>query len=227
MTSLDQDIVSQNGIVITPSTRQAILDSVWPNRPDAQLTPLPIAEADLDAYFDCYSRQCHAFLAQRGRFIAIRTHQDVASIISDFVGNLDRQEIRASLLKRLQHIDHVFIPTPNISDDMLDRAIDLAARLFLMIKIGSVPHSITNGVPLQWNHGTIRQFTLQQFDIPPVLSCNGVKLPKLFNARNLERIGGIRIRWTSDLTEHLRMVDDDERVAIFGHPTFLMLHANR
>ncbi|KAK3994429.1 hypothetical protein QBC44DRAFT_44267 [Cladorrhinum sp. PSN332] len=221
---LNQEIVTKYGVAVQPDTRKVIFEQLWPKRTAHSLVSFPITENDLGPFFGYYSRQCHAFLGQRGRFVAARTHQDLVNIISDFADNLDRQAIRASLAARLQALDAAAAPSLKIDDEMLDRAIDLAARLFLMIKIGTVPHSITPGVPLQWTHGTIRQFTRQQFDVPAELTCAGVKLPKLFNARNLQRIGGIKIKWTSDLSDHLRMVDDDERVAIFAHPTFLMLH---
>ena len=39
--------------------------------------------------------------------------------------------------------------------------------------------------------------------------------------RNVERIGGLRIIWTSNLADHLRLHDDDTRLSIFHHATFL------
>jgi hypothetical protein len=51
-----------------------------------------------------------------------------------------------------------------------------------------------------------------------------VKLSKIFNACNLQRISGIRVAWTSNLADHLSMRDDDTRVVIFHHATFLEYH---
>ncbi|KAF8854411.1 hypothetical protein BDZ45DRAFT_597067 [Acephala macrosclerotiorum] len=51
-----------------------------------------------------------------------------------------------------------------------------------------------------------------------------VKLEKIFNARNLEQIGGIKIRWTSNLADHLRMRDDDTAVELFHYVSFLRCH---
>jgi hypothetical protein len=51
-----------------------------------------------------------------------------------------------------------------------------------------------------------------------------VKLEKLFNARSLERIGGISIDWTNNLADHLRVKDDRNdkiKVAIFHYASFL------
>jgi len=44
---------------------------------------------------------------------------------------------------------------------------------------------------------------------------------KIFTARNIDRIGGIRIRWTNNLADHLRLSDDDGAVFIFHHASFL------
>jgi len=48
-----------------------------------------------------------------------------------------------------------------------------------------------------------------------------VKLEKIFNARNLGRIAGIEIEWTKNLADHLRLIDEDRKVAIFHHATYL------
>jgi hypothetical protein len=61
---------------------------------------------------------------------------------------------------------------------------------------------------------------------PQTMMRENVKLEKIFNARNLERIAGIEIRWTSNLVDHLRMRNDDTAVEIFHYASFLMFHQN-
>jgi hypothetical protein len=56
---------------------------------------------------------------------------------------------------------------------------------------------------------------------PPACTHRHIKLEKQFNALNLQRIAGIRISWTDNLTDHLRMMDDDKTVAVFYHASFL------
>ena len=53
------------------------------------------------------------------------------------------------------------------------------------------------------------------------LGSENVKLEKIFNAGNLGRIAGIEIEWTNNLADHLRVVDEDKKVAIFYHASFL------
>ncbi|KAK3317027.1 hypothetical protein B0H66DRAFT_593097 [Apodospora peruviana] len=165
-------------------------------------------EPNFDTYFDFYVQQCQIFQAHRGSFVTIRTYQEIVDLFLDFHRGLDRQAVKASLQKRLQYGTNL---TPSISETVLNSTIDLAVRLFLMMRVGDVPHSIASSKSLQWTQGTITH-------------CNGVKLPRLFNARNLQRIGGLKLAWATNLEDHLRVVDDDGKVKIFCHPSYLMLH---
>jgi hypothetical protein len=63
--------------------------------------------------------------------------------------------------------------------------------------------------------------TTQPASTPPACTHRHIKLEKQFNALNLQRIGGIRISWTDNLADHLRMMDDDKTVAVFYHASFL------
>ncbi|KAK4173528.1 hypothetical protein QBC36DRAFT_55730 [Triangularia setosa] len=219
-------IVTEDGVKIDADTKRSILEAFWPKGLKyTEPFQVSLTTSDSEGYFRTYANQCNAYLGQRGHLVITRTHHDVVDLVSDFKHDLNREQVHANLVK--------FIPNEN-SDSLefqqkvhanLSRAIDLAARIFLMMKIWKVPHSITNGAPLEWTHGTLGQFVTKHFDVPPELSYAGIKLPKMFNAHNIERIGGIKIKWTDNLADHLRMVDDDERVAIFAHPTFLMLHS--
>ena len=59
---------------------------------------------------------------------------------------------------------------------------------------------------------------------PHVAIQERVKLERGFNARNLERIGGLRIIWSSNIADHLRLTVDDTRITIFHHASFLECH---
>lgn len=48
-----------------------------------------------------------------------------------------------------------------------------------------------------------------------------VKLEKIFNAKNLGQIAGIDIIWTDNIADHLRVSDEDQKVALFHHVCFL------
>ena len=110
-------------------------------------------------------------------------------------------------------------PTVN-SDEILSNTIDLAVRLWLMINIGDFQKILMPGRPISWSQGSLQNLITSIFCEKNVLK-ERVKLEKLFNAHNLSRIAGIQIVWTSNLADHLRMQDDDTRVAVFHHVFFL------
>jgi hypothetical protein len=54
-----------------------------------------------------------------------------------------------------------------------------------------------------------------------LLTKEHVKLERLFNACNLDRIAGLQIIWTHNLANHLRVQNDDKEVSIFHYASFL------
>ena len=102
-----------------------------------------------------------------------------------------------------------------------ENSINLVARLMLMVRIGKVPHECSKGGYLNWEEGDLREFVYNCFAPPVTRGHDRIKLEKSFNALNLQRIGGIKIWWTENLADHLRMVDDDKGIFIFHHASFL------
>jgi hypothetical protein len=112
---------------------------------------------------------------------------------------------------------------------MLDSSIDLAIRLLLMMKVGHLPNNYSAYKALVWNQGpSLREFVSASFKPRGALKHEHVRLEKMFNGKNLERVSGIKIKWTSNLADHLRILDDeDTQVAIFHHASFLEVVSNR
>jgi len=54
-----------------------------------------------------------------------------------------------------------------------------------------------------------------------------ISLERKFNARNLGRIAGIQIAWTKNMADHLRLIDDENKVLIFHYASFLELQRDR
>ena len=90
-----------------------------------------------------------------------------------------------------------------------------------MIDIGGFKYGVSTARSLNWVTGTLESFLLDRFRPQRTLSHEAVKLEKTFTARNLDRIAGIQIVWTSNLADHLQMIDDDTRVVIFHYASFL------
>ena len=64
-------------------------------------------------------------------------------------------------------------------------------------------------------------FIDSNFSKPQPDEPTNIKLEKMFTAPNIERIAGIKIRWTDELVDHLRLVEDGRAVVIFRHASFL------
>ena len=118
----------------------------------------------------------------------------------------------------LQFITGLYLQNIAEKDDI---SIDLAARLLLMMQFGNLPWAFSGRKELIWTRNSLEEFLHDHFFIQPVLGHDKIKLEKTFNARNLQRIAGIEIEWTNNLADHLRMMNDDKKVAIFQHPSFL------
>ncbi len=115
-------------------------------------------------------------------------------------------------------------------DEILEDSINLAVRLLLTMSTrGFLTYrrstTLLGETKLSWKDGTIKEFVNTQLAPQKVMTEN-VKLEKIFNARNLEQITGIEIRWTSNLADHLRMRDDDTAVGVFHYASFLKFHQN-
>jgi hypothetical protein len=132
-----------------------------------------------------------------------------------------RQEVKDRIREQLDNargedIEHV-----------LSGVIDLAARLSLMVDVGKLNRGFVPGQkPLEWETGTLKDLVETRFanavNLP--LRVVRVKLDRLFTARNLERIVGLQVVWTDNISDHLRLMVDDTRVAIFHHVSFLEHH---
>jgi hypothetical protein len=191
---------------------------------DIDDTPLPYLPLRLEVYFGYYWQQADLFMHDAVHHVLVRTHRDILKISEILNRNLDRTEIREKAYSQL------FPNKGADQDESLNASINLAVRLLLMVDVGNIPNGFSGHSPLQWDQGTLRQFLVDQFAPRPALLRERVRLEKVFTARNIERIAGIRLRWTDNLADHLRLFDseDDERVVnIFHHASFLIMQQQK
>jgi hypothetical protein len=204
---------------IPTPVKGAILQSFWETAINCQT--IANTESELDPYFTYYSQQCLLMLGDGGRHTAARKHRDISRIVQRFKERRDRGGILNALRTEMHNMK---LPD---EEDMLQGSINLAARLYLMMSFGDVPNAAIPERALSWTVGSVQHFLTEYLGPRQVLSSESVKLQKLFNGRNVQRLAGIKIEWTADLGQHLRMIHDDERVAIFHHASFLRLHQDR
>lgn len=177
-----------------------------------------------DAYWAYYSRECKRALHDSGRHVAVRTHRDVIHCSNFIKADAQRKDIKVALRSKFTtaHADE---------DQMLDNSIDLAASLLLMTSFSSHPYGFSGHTQLRWSNSDsrLRDFVHDYFDpsAAQITSKEGVKLERIFTVTNLCRIAGLEIVWTDNLVDHLRLSDDDSRVHVFHHASFLDIQKQR
>ena len=199
---------------------QLIAECLWNiQSPPVTLQRYPCLGEICDLYFShdgYYSQQC-ALFGHHEFFASVKTHREVADI-----AKLLRQPLsRPQVLSRIQECLGKDKNGPYQSPAMHAMSINLVVRLMLMIKVGSVAHECIGRTQLEWKSGTLQEFVHGHFSTSNHMNHDRLRLEKPFNALNLHRIAGVRIKWTDNLAEHLQMMCDDEMVAVFRHPSFL------
>jgi hypothetical protein len=168
----------------------------------------------------------------------MKTHNDIIDLVRLLKQpEATRESVQNMLRKRL--LDEEL----EEADEILEDSINLVVRLLLMVSTGGFLSArcslIVSGetkismytlsprywelISPDWKHGTIKSLVRTQFATQRTMK-ESVKLEKFFNARNLEHIAGIKVRWTSNLADHLRMRDDDTAVELFHYASFLRFH---
>ena len=198
--------------LLDPQTRKLIVSELWP--PPAALPEDSLEELNWDAYFMYYTKQCSHALHNRGRHVLSRSHQDIIDICG-----LLRHSTKDEIKQRLRA--GISSGKMENEDDVLENSINLAARLVSMMDVGVFQYMYSGRPELVWSAGTLSQFLTKHFSQPQVLGDTNIKLEKCFTAFNLNRIAGIKIEWTDNLADHLRMVEGDQKVAVFQHASFL------
>ncbi|KAH7371816.1 hypothetical protein BKA64DRAFT_689570 [Cadophora sp. MPI-SDFR-AT-0126] len=171
-----------------------------------------------DSYFSYYEKALESCRSNS----LISSHQDIINLL---VKAQQKETTRSSLETHLRKKFHN--KEIDEADEILENTIDLVLRLLLMVPTGGYSTAIrsvtlSGGTKLNWKDGALSEFVQREFSVQNSMK-EPVKLERIFNARNLEGIAGVEVRWTSNLADHLRMRDDDKAVEIFHYATFLKL----
>ncbi|KAL9122716.1 MAG: hypothetical protein Q9187_000735 [Circinaria calcarea] len=180
---------------LQPSARRSIFNAVW-NTDHDEKHFANLADK-VQSYFRYYEDQC-----SQSR-ITVKSHQDILEVIRCLKDGREN----------LESIKQKLCPSINPAGDGkdVDAFIALAARLWLMMYIGDIGHSLTPGsTQIMWREETLDDLIGGVFSGRHEIEST-VKLEKIFNACNLERVAGIRVSWTNNLADHLLMKDDDTR----------------
>jgi hypothetical protein len=175
-----------------------------------------------ELYVEYYSMQVRLMLYNGGQNAPAWTHHDVVDVMTRIRDSQSRQVILAHLQSRLS------ADGTTACGDMVNGLIDLGARLCLMTSFGKAPFAAERQIGLEWTKDTAKHALHQHYTQQTVMDVESTfKLPKIFTARNIHHIGGLQIEWTPYISEHLRLLNHDECVAIFPHIGFLNMHRKR
>ncbi|KAH7310192.1 hypothetical protein BKA65DRAFT_414092 [Rhexocercosporidium sp. MPI-PUGE-AT-0058] len=107
----------------------------------------------------------------------------------------------------------------------ISNAIDMTVSLWLMVHVGIVQRGVTGQTALLWREGCLKDCVAAHFQYQRVLT-DRVKFERVFNARNIDRIAGVSIRWTPNLVDHLKFIEDGKKpvLHVFHHAAFLNYH---
>lgn len=166
-----------------------------------------------EAYCDYFRRQWHILALYGDRqHAASRSPQAIARLIEHIRDGKPREEMMDML--RLAGGE----------EEACERSLNLAIRLFVMMRFGLAKHQLSPRRFLRWEQGSLQAFIHGLFNVVPKLSCEQIRLPKSFDAWSIANIGGIEIAFTDNMADHLLLVDDDTRLLIFHHASFLEYH---
>ncbi|KAH7397960.1 hypothetical protein BKA64DRAFT_53869 [Cadophora sp. MPI-SDFR-AT-0126] len=209
---------------LSDAAKVAIVSSLWNfafGISDPNGDPLKLA-----TYLRYYEEQCREFLHQctsRRLVVCTKTHRDVVMLVHLLrLANIGAPSTKGEIVAALRTV--IPLADPLASDDVLSDAVDFGARLMLMMDIRADRRGnhVINQVPIQWGDCTLRIVIHSQFNTTKELS-TPVRLERIFTAASLEHIANIKIVWTDNLADHLRMSEDDTQVAVYSHAQFLKL----
>ncbi|KAF2434056.1 hypothetical protein EJ08DRAFT_646919 [Tothia fuscella] len=198
----------------TPEVQRDIIEGFWPR---SATLKLQYDQLDWNAYFKYYNSQCIQALHNRGQHVGARTHQDLIDVAQDISGSCTRGDLKELLKAKLRTTK-----SEEQANELVEGSIDLTTRLLIMMDVGVLRLGYSGRPQIAWRDGTLKECIHAYFADPIALGHENTRFEQIFTARNITRIGGIKIEWTENLADHLRMVgDNDKKVAVFHYASFL------
>ncbi|KAH6874788.1 hypothetical protein B0T10DRAFT_585995 [Thelonectria olida] len=174
---------------------------------------------DMSPYFEYYSKQAQRFLLDGGRHVCVKTHSDVIQLAQKILAGSTRDKVYQEIMSQTASNDI------SRKADAIDNTIDFCASLLLMAEIGQSQIGLSGRTPIRWDTKCLKVALAEHFCTQKTLHVDNAKFGKLFTGRNLSRIGGLQIVWTTNLADHLRLIDDDQAVFVFHCASFLQFQA--
>lgn len=111
--------------------------------------------------------------------------------------------------------------------DACQTTLNLAARLVSMVEIGSLEtefgflhHTSQRPLP-RWTESDLASLLGTTFSSSPQTDCGGIGAPLTLDAWSLDNVAGIKIKFTDNLADHLRLANKETLLYVFHHAAFL------
>ncbi|KAL9127056.1 MAG: hypothetical protein Q9217_004000 [Psora testacea] len=211
--------------IYSPALRCDFLNEIFNTKLD--ILSVEATDNAYEAFFSRYHTQC-ALAANKSPDIENVTHMELLQVIH-WLEPLAERESRIALVQRKASFP--------VSENLAETLTDLAASTWLMLSIGKFPGDISYDEHVIWGKGLLHSGLPKDTEATELsdsvikrtfpseyTSKDTVKLPQSFTAAHLEKIGGIEIRWTNNLADHLLLRDDDTKLMLFHQVSILNLH---
>ncbi|KAK0716069.1 hypothetical protein B0H67DRAFT_582339 [Lasiosphaeris hirsuta] len=176
------------------------------------------ASLGMSPYFNYYSTRCQRLSRDGGIHMSADSHRGIVDITKQILlGNATRDDLQSSLLAARPRDEH-----GEGRSGVVHATLDLCGSLLLMAEVGKEKFTPSAVHPLIWSGPhTLRQAVERHFQPERQLQPDDSRLGVIFTAPSLQNIGGLKVRWTSNIVDHLLLSDDDQTVSIFHHIGFL------
>jgi hypothetical protein len=201
-------------IPVTPEARCEIIRHMWPVT--SSTGTFKENQLNWNAYFDFYTRSCTAALIDRGQHLWARTHEDLLQIAHLLKSESTKEGVEGKIRQRITKP-----MTTEDEDKMVHGTIELATRLLVMVNAGRLRFEVTPQRPMLWGDESLFNAVHTQFNDCDNFHTEDTVLGSELTARYIDRIAKIKIRWTENLVDHLRLVDEDKQLCVFHHVSFL------
>ena len=211
---------------LTDDEKKELIQRFWPHDP-----PLSISFG-YAKYFDYYDKTCASIYKVGGmppEKMVADTHEHVFQIV-DAIYEILRCKIRCTRpeIRRLLQTEKYFGNQPI---EKMNHSINLTLRLWLLVNVQEVGFS--RGIFATWDDdSTLHDLIERQFPGPREIKLAGCTqsstdkerstiLESNFTAANLQRMAGIKIKWTYNLLEHLHFNKRKRQLWIFPLKQYL------
>lgn len=202
-------------------------------------------QSGIATYFSNFQKEINLWSSPKKQNLAIDTYADFLDLVEHLTAHKDKKRNSQEILRffpiiktglpttgKVGHVDTEISLAARYqftTQEEVDNAMELTVGLWLMIYLGPSDPNIFLGLGrshAQWPQSmTLEQFLTTNFTTAPGPTISrSAQFSKDLTARNLDRIGGFQIMWTSSLTNHLTFNDDAMTIVLYHFASVLSLH---